>query len=177
MTAQSRHSQDQQRFAQWGHQHGQAVRGYLLAMVGRVDVAEDLTQEVFARAWQARRRYREQGYARAYLLRIADRLVFDRQRKAGREVTLDEENWKRIEPPARTEDPSQTLARTEAAKELTAALEQISPAQRRVLLLRYYGQLSFSEIARIMECPISTALSHGRRGLLTLRKLLVENMP
>ena len=146
-------------------------------MVGRADVAEDLTQEVFVRAWQARRRYREQDHARAYLLRIADRLVFDRQRKAGREVTLDQQNWKRIEPAGRTEDPSQTLARTEAAKQLTVALQRLSPAQRRVLLLRYYGQLSFSEIARIVECPISTALSHCRRGLLALRKLLVENVP
>ena len=118
-----------------------------------------------------------QGHARAYLLRIADRLVFDRQRKAGREVTLDEENWKRIEPAGCTEDPSQSLARTEAAKELTAALDRLSPAQRRVLLLRYYGQLSFSEIAQIVECPISTVLSHCRRGLLALRKLLVENTP
>lgn len=90
---------------------------------------------------------------------------------------MDRQNWKRTEPAGRTEDPSQTLARTEAAKELTAALERLSPGQRRVLLLRYYGQLSFSEIAEIMECPISTALSHGRRGLLALRKLLVENTP
>ena len=177
MTAHKRQLQDEQRFARWGRQHGQAVRGYLAAMVGRMDVAEDLAQEVFVRAWQARRRYRAQGHARAYLLRIADRLVFDRQRKAGREVTLDEENWKRIEPAGCTEDPSQSLARTEAAKELTAALDRLSPAQRRVLLLRYYGQLSFSEIAQIVECPISTVLSHCRRGLLALRKLLVENTP
>ncbi len=51
-------------------------------------------------------------------------------------------------------------------------MEALTPPQRRVLLLRYYGDLSFSEIAEIVGCPLSTALSHCRRGLLTLRGLL-----
>lgn len=173
----SRQTRDHQRFTAWRREHGQAVRGYLLAMVRRVDRADDLTQEVFCRAWQARRGYREQGNARAYLLRIADRLVCDGARKAGREITLDEENWKRIEPASPAAEPAETLIRAEAAGQLAAALDSLSPAQRRVLLLRYYGQLSFAEIAEIIHCPLNTTLSHCRRGLITLRKLLVENAP
>ena len=72
------------RFVDWGREHGAAVRGYLMAMVRRADLADDLTQEVFFKAWQARDRYREQGAARAYLLRIADRLVCDLHRKRKR---------------------------------------------------------------------------------------------
>jgi len=53
-------------------------------------------------------------------------------------------------------------------------LASLSPPQRRALLLRYYGDLSFAEIAAIMGCPLGTALSHCRRGLLKLRELLVE---
>jgi len=151
------------------------VRGYLLAMLRRPDLADDFTQEVFCRAWQARSRYREQGTARAYLLRIADRLVGDWWRKAGRERTLDEEGWKQKEPVSRTAEPFESLARAEAASQLAAALDRLSPAQRRVLLLRYYGDLSFAEIAEIIHCPLSTTLSHCRRGLLALRKLLVES--
>ena len=89
MTAASQNEDDSRRLADWGREHGRAVRGYVLALVRRADLADDLTQEVFFRAWKARRRYREQGSARAYLLRIADRLVCDRGRKAGREITLD----------------------------------------------------------------------------------------
>ncbi len=146
-------------------------------MVRRNDVADDLTQEVFLRAWQARDRYREQGSARAYLLRIADRLVVDRARKSPRELNLNEENWKQIEPADDVAGPYQAVAKAEAARALTEALDRLSPAQRRVLLLRYYGQLSFAEIAEIVECPLNTALSHCQRGLGTLRKLLVENYP
>ena len=163
------------RFADWGRDHGEAVRGYLRAMVRRLDLADDLTQEVFARAWQARSRYRERGHARAYLLRIADRLVCDRSRKAGRELTLDEKSWKQLEPVSRALEPSEAMARAEAASQLAAALDRLSPVQRRVLLLRYYGDLSFAEIAEIVRCPLSTTLSHCRRGLLMLRKLLVES--
>lgn len=175
MTPQSRRTDDSERFADWGREHASAVRGYLLAMVRRVDLAEDLTQEVFCRAWQARRRYREQGNARAYLLRIADRLLCDRGRKAGREVTLDEEHWKQIEPVSHTAEPAETLVRAEASRRLGAALKGLSPVQRRVLLLRYYGELSFAEISQIIDCPLNTTLSHCRRGLMALRKLLVEN--
>ncbi len=177
MSSQSRQTDDTQRFAAWGREHGNAVRGYLLAMVRRVDVAEDLTQEVFCRAWQARRRYREQGNARAYLLRIADRLLCDRGRKAGREITLDEEHWKQIEPVSRAAEPSASVSRAEMARRLTTALESLSAVQRRVLLLRYYGELSFAEIARVIGCPLNTTLSHARRGLSALRKLFVEDVP
>jgi DNA-directed RNA polymerase specialized sigma24 family protein len=45
------------------------------------------------------------------------------------------------------------------------------------LLLRYYGELSFAEIGRMLGCPVSTALSHCRRGLLALRETLLERVP
>jgi RNA polymerase sigma-70 factor (ECF subfamily) len=170
-----RRANEDDRVANWAREHGRAVRGYLLAMVRRPNLADDLAQEVFCRAWQARSRYREQGNARAYLLRIADRLVCDRRRRAGREVTLDEDGWKQIEPVSGAVEPSRAVAQAEAASQLAAALDRLSPMQRRVLLLRYYGQLRFAEIAEIINCPLSTTLSHCRRGLIALRKLLVES--
>ena len=64
--------------------------------------------------------------------------------------------------------------RAEENEQLAAALDQLSPPQRRVLLLRYYGQFSFAEIAEMIDCPLNTTLSHCRRGLEALRALLVE---
>jgi RNA polymerase sigma-70 factor (ECF subfamily) len=173
----SRLAEDTRRFNRWAREHSAALRGYLLAMTRREDLADELAQETFCRAWQARRRYREQGNARAYLLRIADRLVCDRGRKAGREVALGEQSWQQIEPESHAAGPSESLLQAEAGRRLTAALGGLSPAQRRTLLLRYYGQLTFSEIAQIMDCPLNTALSHCRRGLLALRKTLAESIP
>jgi RNA polymerase sigma-70 factor (ECF subfamily) len=163
--------------ADWGGEHGHAVRGYLLAMVRRPEVADDLTQEVFFRAWQARERYREDGTARAYLFRIADNLACDWGRKSGREVHLSDEGWTRVESARRFEEPADPLVRQEASQELAAALDALSPVERRVLLLRYYGDLSFAAIAEIIGCPLGTALSHCHRGLLALRKLLIKARP
>lgn len=143
-----------------------------MAMVRRPDVVDDLVQEVFCRAWQARERYREEGNARAYLLRIADRLMCDRGRKSGREVNVSEEGWKQIEPVQREQAPAEGLSQKEVFGQLASAMESLTPAQRRVLLLRYYGELSFAEIGQIVGCPTGTALSHAHRGLLALRKLL-----
>ena len=82
-----------------------------------------------------------------------------------------------MEPASATPEPPDTVARAEAADRLREALDRLSAAQRRVLLLRYFGQMSFAEIAEAVGCPLNTALSHCRRGLLALRNLMVEDAP
>jgi RNA polymerase sigma factor (sigma-70 family) len=175
MTTVSKQDSDEARVIRWVTEHGGAVRGYLIGLLRRDDLADDLVQEVFRRAWEARERYAEQGSPRAYLLRIADRLACDHLRRSHREVTLDEVGWGEVEPVDRTAGPGDPLIQSETNGALTAALDSLTGSQRRVLLLRYYGEMSFEEIASALECPLSTALSHCRRGLLALRKIMTEN--
>lgn len=165
---------DRDRLSRWVHEHGRPLLGFLTAMTRDRHAAEDLVQEVFCKAWQARERYADEGRERGYLLRIADRLVRDRRRKDGREVAVGEEQWRAIEPADGEALPLDVLSRLENERQLAAALEALTDMQRRTLLLRYYGNLEFNEIAEIMDCPLNTALSHARRGLLALRRLLVE---
>jgi RNA polymerase sigma-70 factor (ECF subfamily) len=160
------------RLARWVRDHARALRGYLLGTLRRHDAADDVLQEVFRRAWQSRGQYREEGRERAYLLRIADRLVVDRSRRLGREIILDDDAWHEVEPAARELPADDAIIRGEVSDELNSALDQLSLAQRRVLLMRYFGDLSFEEISQALDCPIGTALSHCRRGLAALRKLL-----
>ncbi len=166
----------QRLFAEWVRDHGKAVRGFLLALVRRGDVADDLCQEVFCRAWQARERYTDQGKARAYLLQIANRLVYDRGRNKP-QTNLNDEGWKIYEPPSPATGPPQAAMLSEQIGLQHAALDRLAPMQQRVLLLRYYGQMNFQEIADTLQTPLNTALSHCRRGLETLRRLLVETTP
>lgn len=160
------------RLEQWVHEHASRVRGYLLGMVRRDDVADDLTQETFARALKAASRYEERGRVRAYLLRIADRLACDWARRNGREVA-GPESWESGVPDERHAEPVDQLAAAEASQQVTVALEALSPAQRRVLLLRFYGDLEFAQIADMVEMPLGTVLSHCHRGLAALKKRLV----
>jgi RNA polymerase sigma-70 factor, ECF subfamily len=163
-----------QRLTDWVRDHAHAVRGYLQGLVHDVHATDDLVQEVFVRAWVARDSYTEQGKPRAYLLRIADRLAMDRARRQGRERLIADEHWQTIELASGEREPLPALLCEENRRQLAEALDALSEAQRRTLLLRYYGELEFSEIALIIDCPINTVLSHARRGLLALRRLLVE---
>jgi RNA polymerase sigma-70 factor, ECF subfamily len=169
-------SGDGDRLAQWVREHGRAVRGYLLGIVRRADVADDLVQETFWRAWRSRHKYQESGTARAYLFKIADRLACDHCRSVGKEIHLNDEAWNQVEPASNVEAPPDRLAWNESRRQLAEALDALSPPQRRVLLLRYYGDLEFGQIAELCECPLGTVLSHCHRGLRALRKLLVEKI-
>ncbi len=136
------------------------------------DIAEDLTQDVFCRAWEARESYQEQGKGLAYLLKIADRMVCKWWRWRKPVANLDKDGWACHEPASPTATPLDIAATAEQVSLLATAMEHLSPIQQRVLLLRYYGQLNFAEIAEITESPLSTTLSHCRRGMEALRKLL-----
>jgi RNA polymerase sigma-70 factor, ECF subfamily len=164
---------DADRLTRWVREHGGAVRGFLLTSTGDPHAADDLLQETLARAWQARDRYRDDGKERAYLLRIADRVAADRRRKKG-ERLLDDETWRAVEPESDFQTPLEQLQRTEQERNLQAALDQLTDPQRRTLLLRFFGNLDFAEIGKQLGLPVNTVLSHGRRGLLALKKILLE---
>lgn len=170
-----RQMDDAERLTRWVRDHGQAVHGFLLAMVRDRTLADDLLQEVFCRAWEARSRYTDLGKERGYLLRIADRLARDHSRRRRHECKLDSDAWRAVEPTGDEVSPLESITGVETAKQLQEALSQLSESQRRTLLLRYYSDLGFEEIARTLGCPLNTVLSHCRRGLETLRRYLVKD--
>jgi RNA polymerase sigma-70 factor (ECF subfamily) len=174
MTDAGRQARQRELLTRWVRDHAHAVQGFLQALVRDRDVAEDLLQEVFCRAWQARERYADRGKERSYLLRIADRLACSRGRRAKREQVLGTAEWRQIEPAEVEGHPWDGLQQAETRRQLAAALDALSEPQRRTLLLRFYGSMEFSEIAKTLDCPLNTALSHHRRGLLALRQLLQE---
>ena len=110
-----------------------------------------------------RHRYREQSSARAYLLRIADRLARN-SRRVRRPVNLGPADWQRYEAAEfgrrSVGDPRAPRGGREAGR----GHGEVVALQQRVLLLRYYGDLGFAEIAEIIGCPKNTALSHCRRA-------------
>lgn len=155
----------------WVHDYAHCVQGYVFGVVRCSAAAEDLTQETFVRAWRAMDRYQDQGVERAYLLRIADRLACDYLRRNRPEKTVGDEAWEALQPTS-DDTPSHNLEFAEARTALSGALDCLTPQQRRVLLLRFFGDLDFAEIAHALELPLNTVLSHCRRGLLALRKQL-----
>jgi RNA polymerase sigma-70 factor (ECF subfamily) len=165
---------DADQLTRWVAEHSSAIFGYLWVTLRDRAAAEDLTQQVFVRAWSARSSYVERGQARAYLLQIAQRLCVDhgrRQRREGPRINVD---WGDVDRPAPAGQAADFIEREENVHQLREALELLNPAQRRVLLLRYFGEMSFEQIAATTQAPLGTVLSHCHRGLTALRRILVE---
>ena len=159
----------------WTAKYGGLVRGYLMSMVRRADVADDLSQEVFLRAWKGLDLYAEQGEAKAYLMKIAYRVVCNAKRRRSMEVNVDDETWTAVEPVDAKADPARNVHQTELNATLSAVLDQLSEAEKKVLTLRYFGEMKFNEIADLIEMPLNTVLSHARRGLARMRDIMQKS--
>src|SRR5260370_37524369 len=109
---------DHQRLVRWIEDHGPAVRGFLFARVRDPSLAEDLLQDVFCNAWEARARFAARGQDRAYLLTIADRLACSAQRASRRKTAPQP----RPAPPSPQPSAETALQRNEAAPQLGTAL-------------------------------------------------------
>jgi len=143
--------------------------------------AEDLVQEIFLRVVKAVRRYREEGRFESWLFRIAMNCIRDRQRKKRAEPSAQPIGQEEDRPDRWTDlpdtrpGPGQKAESRESAARLGAALSQLPEWEREAIVLRHFSQLSFAEMAKMLDCPINTALSRVHRGLRRLKTLMTED--
>jgi RNA polymerase sigma-70 factor (ECF subfamily) len=134
--------------------------------------AEDITGDVFLRAWQSLTKYEERGFPfSAYLFRIARNVMIDRSRKQKpvSEIPEDEllvgENTHDLEP-------STILATKLQHKEIVKTLEQLREDYRTVLILRFFNDLTTEETSDVMGRSAGAIRVLQHRALSSLRKLL-----
>jgi RNA polymerase sigma-70 factor (ECF subfamily) len=156
------------------------VYGLLYRLTGSPDVAEDLMQETFLRLLRTIEDYEHVGRFESWLFRIAANLARDRARKRarrGEHVSADGPAADELVTGRRDEDnadPRTRAERAEAGRRLTAALQKLPPADREMILLRHYSELSFKEIAELLDIPLGTALARAHRALQRLRSELAD---
>ncbi len=153
--------------------------GYFYRSSGSATLAEDQVQEVFLRLIRAIKRYDHREQFEAFLFRIAGNLNRDRIRKSRRSkersFAIEED-----ELPALTtadthiRDPLAALEQAEHIDAMQAAMARLPTAEREVIVLRHFSDLSFGEIASIMDTPLGTALARAHRGLKKLRLMLED---
>src|SRR5437660_3861814 len=126
--------------------------------------AEELTQETFLALLRAATRYQPRALFRAYLYAIGFKILRAYRRKAAFRSTF---FGHRNSAP----DPSRQDA-TESALWVRRAVEKLDPVDREVLMLREFEQLSYAEIADLLQLPLNTVRSRIFRARTALRNLL-----
>ena len=129
-----------------------AFRGGVATLTGNYDSARDVVQDAIAQALRDRRQFRGDGSLESWVWRIAFRTAL-RSRKP---PTLDE-IAEESSPPSPERDP-----------ELADALRQLTPRRRLVVFLRYFADLSYAEIASLLEISegaVAATLAHAHADL------------
>jgi RNA polymerase sigma factor (sigma-70 family) len=112
------------------------------------------------------------GGFKAWLFRIATNKANDHWRSRGREKAAKE--GLRLVTDEALPEPGHRMEGTEQEQKLRRAIEQLPDAQRQVLMLRYYSDMKFIEIAQTLGCPLNTALGRMHKAILKLRQLMEE---
>jgi RNA polymerase sigma factor (sigma-70 family) len=142
-------------------------------------IAEDLLQETFIKAIKKLRSgsYNEEGKFLPWIVRIAHNLAIDYFRREKRYPTIVLEDGSNVfNSLAFSEDSSESIKiKDETHSILRELIQQLPEAQKEVLLMRHYADMSFQEIAEATGVSINTALGRMRYALINLRKKLEQH--
>jgi RNA polymerase sigma-70 factor (ECF subfamily) len=164
---------------------GELVRRYqdrlynaLFRFLGNPEDARDVAQEAFLSAFRNLKKFRGRSQFFTWLYRIALNHALDLKRRAktSRALPEAEDSAHPNEPPDRSvsASPDWHLQRREEDERLQQALAKLSSEYRLVLILRDMDELSYEEIAEVLDIPIGTVRSRLHRARLELRRLLEE---
>jgi len=138
--------------------HAGLVRSVLLRLCPPAQL-DDLTQEVFLRAWRGRDAFRGEASAKTWLCRIARNLAIDVRRSAGERAQAERSGG-----PAREADAREAVAPGALPDEqslLRQALEQLDPDDKLLLLLLSVEECTMAEVGEVLEVPAGTVKSRA----------------
>jgi RNA polymerase sigma-70 factor (ECF subfamily) len=154
---------------------------YIMFVVRNEDVANDIFQETFVKVITKLQegRYTDSGKFTFWLTRIAHNAIMDwyRAQKSERIIDLADDNDLSNLRGDRFLDTfrENELVNEQVMSDVRRMMESLPAAQREVVFMRYYQQLSFKEIAQLTGVSINTALGRMRYALLNLRKMTREH--
>ena len=160
--------------------HSKRVHDYIRMMVKNDELADDIYQETFIKVVRFidDGRYTDNGKFLSWVLRIAHNQVIDYFRQTKQQNNLTEAdagydilNTKKLAD-ASIED-RMVSEQTEA--DLRKLVDNLPAEQKEVVLMRYFGEMSFKEIAEQTNVSINTALGRMRYALINLRKMIKQN--
>ena len=158
--------------------HQALVAGTIARMLGSNSGVEDIAQQVFIRVWKSAARYVARAKFTTWLLKITRNLVFNEMRRAKRHphvpVQIDPEAEELPLKDEITAPPDATLLQEELQGKIDDAIAQLPDTQRMALVLRRYQELSYEEIAEVLELSVPAIKSLLFRARTELRERLQD---
>ncbi len=164
---------DRNAFGELVRHYYQRVNHVIYRMCGDAALAEDATQEAFLRAWLHISSFRPGQPLRNWLYRIAVNAALDVLRRRTEEP-VEDETLQRA--PEQALGPEAALIEKERLTLVQQAMKSLPEAARSALVLREYGELSYQEIAGVLDIPIGTVMSRLSYARDRLREMLLEQM-
>jgi RNA polymerase sigma-70 factor (ECF subfamily) len=159
-------------------QYKHRIFGYVCRLTNDSPDAEDITQEVFIRAYQSMHAFRRDAALDTWLYRIATNLVIDRFRRGKRAphfvpvIGAAEEAVGELPSTSREGDPHASLQLDELQRQVQKAVHALPPKLRAVVVLHDMEGLSYDEVAETVGCPVGTVKSRLFNARQMLRRKL-----
>ncbi|MBQ4280064.1 MAG: sigma-70 family RNA polymerase sigma factor [Rikenellaceae bacterium] len=159
--------------------HRKRVADYIFMMVKNREITDDIFQDTFIKVirFLGEGRYTESGRFLSWVLRIAHNQVIDyfRQNKQQNLVTEGDAGYDILNNRKLAEGTIEDrMVSDQIESDVRKLIEFLPEEQREVVMMRYYMNLSFKEIAEQTNVSINTALGRMRYALINLRKLIEE---
>jgi len=148
------------------NRHQTSILNLIYRFIGDRTHAKDLAQEVFIRVWQAAKTYKPKAKFTTWIYRITANLCFNELKSARRRRWFqfhrsNEDNEGSIEETFSDGSPTaeDLLLEKERSRQISDALQSLPDNQRMALVLKRYDDLSYQEIAKILNCSVSAVES------------------
>ncbi len=160
--------------------HKNKVFSYIFFIVHDKVLTEDIFQETFVKAIITIKqgRYTENGKFTAWIMRIAHNLIIDhfRQEKNENTVSNDQQDIDLLNNISYCEKTVEDqMIKHQVCSDVKKLIQVLPDNQKEVVILRYYKNLSFKEIADLTGVSINTALGRMRYAVMNMRRLAEEN--
>ena len=158
-------------FSQLVRRHQQSLLNLCFRLLKDQGLAEDVVQESFVKAYQKIHLFEGRSSFKSWLYTIALNTGKNKLKTLKKSFLDIEKTNLSVAAKAET-----YISENDTKKRLRTEIDKLPSKQKKALILRIYEDLSFKEIAHIMQCPYDTAKANYRHGLMKLRKIFQKDL-
>lgn len=162
-------------FEELYHRYHRRLLGYLLRVLGRPGLVEEVLDDALLAVWQGAHRFNGRSRASTWIFGIAHHKALKALERSRRESSRESGDppEPESEPMPAHRQPDAAAVRAELRRKLRSALDVLSPVQRAVVELTFFYGYSYPEVAEIVGCPVGTV----KTRMFHARRLLKERLP